>query len=59
MNDLRQVNRFVQTRHNNIPFKESMSLSDIKGKSLTSRDRSKEPRKYGFDEIVIDLILDL
>lgn len=35
MNDLRQVNRFVQTRHNNIPFKESMSLSDIKGKSLT------------------------
>lgn len=38
MNDLRQLNRFVQTRHNNIPFKESMSLSDIEGKSLTSRD---------------------
>lgn len=38
MNDLRQVNRFVQTQHNNIPFKESMSLSDIEGKSLTSRD---------------------
>lgn len=47
MNDLRQVNRFVQTRHNNIPLKESMSLSDIEDKSLTIRDL-KNPENTDF-----------